>query len=214
MAGILPAVIVFLCCAYLRIHFASGRAGLIICASLCVIIGERRLFGVVRQVRDGELFERLASGDISALDELIGAYYPEILRFCLRHTPTRECAEDAAQETFLKAVRHLGAYVQRGKFRAWLYKIAANTCTDCYRKGHAGDPLPECGYTEPGFERAELAQDLDAALAALPDAQREVVLLRYVHGLKLREVSEVLDVPLRTVQSRERAALKTLRKLL
>ena len=55
---------------------------------------------------------------------------------------------------------------------------------------------------------------MDAALAALPDAQREVVLLRYIHDLKLREVSEVLDVPLRTVQSRERAALRALRKLL
>ena len=163
---------------------------------------------------DEELFKRLEGGDLSALDEPVRAHYPEILSYCRRHTPDEQSAEDAAQETFLKAVRHLGAYVQRGKFRAWLYKIAANTCTDCYRKSRAGDPLPEGGYTDPGFERAELAQDLDAALAALPDAQREVVLLRYIHDLKLREVSEVLDVPLRTVQSRERAALKTLRKLL
>lgn len=81
-------------------------------------------------MRDGELFERLASGDISALDELIGAYYPEILRFCLRHTPTRECAEDAAQETFLNCVRHMDAYAHRGHFRAWLYKIASNACAD------------------------------------------------------------------------------------
>ena len=165
-------------------------------------------------MRDGELFERLASGDISALDELIGAYYPEILRFCLRHTPTRECAEDAAQETFLRCVRHIDAYAHCGHFRAWLYKIASNACADILRRVRPAGELPDEAADEPGYERAELKTDLDAALAALPDAQREVVLLRYIHGLKLREVSEVLDVPLRTVQSRERAALKALRKLL
>ena len=92
-------------------------------------------------MRDGELFERMASGDISALDELIGAYYPEILRFCLRHTPTRECAEDAAQETFLNCVRHMDAYSHRGHFRAWLYKIASNACADVLRRARPAEEL-------------------------------------------------------------------------
>ena len=165
-------------------------------------------------MRTDELLNRLEQGDAEALDELIRMYYPEILRYCLWHTSDRQSAEDAAQETFLKAVRHLDAYARRGKFRAWLYRIAANTCVDFWRRSQSTEPLTEGEYLDPGFERAELSCDLRSALAALPPAQREVVLLRYVHGLKLRECAEVLDVPLRTVQSRERAALKALKKLL
>ena len=163
---------------------------------------------------DEELFKRLEGGDLSALDELVRAHYPEILSYCRRHTPDEQSAEDAAQETFLKAVRHLDAHAFRGRFRAWLYKIAANTCAGrCRREAPAG-PLSDSPYIDPGFERTELGIDLGAALAALPEAQREVVLLRYVHGLKLSEAAEVLGVPLRTAQSRERAALKALKKLL
>ena len=73
-------------------------------------------------MRTDELLNMLEQGDAEALDELIRMYYPEILRYCLWHTSDRQSAEDAAQETFLKAVRHLDAYARRGKFRAWLYK--------------------------------------------------------------------------------------------
>lgn len=165
-------------------------------------------------MREDEILERLNSGDASALDELVRAYYPDILRYCRRHSPDEASAEDAAQETFLKAVRHLDAHAFRGRFRAWLYKIAANTCADRCRRETPAEPLSDSPYIDPGFERTELGIDLRSALAALPEAQREVVLLRYVHGLKLREAAEVLGVPLRTAQSRERAALKALKKLL
>ena len=165
-------------------------------------------------MREDEILERLNGGDASALDELVPAYYPDILRYCRRHTPDEASAEDAAQETFLKAVRHLDAHAFRGRFRAWLYKIAANTCADRCRRETPAEPLSDSPYIDPGFERTELGIDLRSALAALPEAQREVVLLRYVHGLKLREAAEVLGVPLRTAQSRERAALKAMKKLL
>ena len=165
-------------------------------------------------MREDEILERLNGGDASALDELVRAYYPDILRYCRCHSPDEASAEDAAQETFLKAVRHLDAHAFRGRFRAWLYKIAANTCADRCRRETPAEPLSDSPYIDPGFERTELGIDLRSALAALPEAQREVVLLRYVHGLKLREAAEVLGVPLRTAQSRERAALRRLKKLL
>lgn len=165
-------------------------------------------------LREDEIFKRLDGGDLTALDELVRAYYPEILRYCRRRTADEQSAEDAAQETFCKAVRHLDAYARRGKFRAWLYRIAANTCADYWRRHPVTEPLPEDAHAEPGFERIELAQDLKAALTALPEAQREVVLLRYMHGLKLRECADALGIPLRTAQSRERAALRALKKLL
>ena len=164
--------------------------------------------------REDELFRRLRGGDGVALEELIIDAYPAILRYCLWHTPDRQTAEDAAQETFLKAVRHLDAYAHRGKFRAYLYKIAANTCTDLRRRNGRPEPLGPEEYIEPGFEQVEAELSLMQLVSALPEKQREVVLLRYVHELKLREIAEVLDEPLRTVQSRLRSALKALKKSL
>ena len=107
-------------------------------------------------MREDEILERLNGGDASALDELVRAYYPDILRYCRRHSPDEASAEDAAQETFLKAVRHLDAHAFRGRFRAWLYKIAANTCADRCRRETPAEPLSDSPYIDPGFERTEL----------------------------------------------------------
>jgi len=164
--------------------------------------------------REDELFRRLRGGDGAALEELIIDAYPAILRYCLWHTPDRQTAEDAAQETFLKAVRHLDAYAHRGKFRAYLYKIAANTCTDLWRRSGRREPTEPEEYIEPGFARVEAELSLAQLLSTLTAKQREVVELRYVHDLKLREIAEIVDEPLRTVQSRLRSALKTLERSL
>lgn len=162
--------------------------------------------------REDELFKKLNSGDASALDELIRSYYPEILRYCLWHTSDRQTAEDATQETFLKAVRHMDGYTHHGKFKAYLYKIAANTCTDLWRQNGRPESLEPEEYIEAGFERVESESNLLKMLSILPDDQRELVMLRYVHELKIREIADILGEPLRTVQSRLRTALKTLEK--
>lgn len=173
----------------------------------------KALLPEVKGLRDAKLYKRIERGDMSALDELIGRYYPEILRYCRAHAP-ESFGEDAAQETFLKAVRHLEAYVERGHFRAWLYKIASNVCADFHRASEDSGELEEIPRIDPGYERAELSADLAGALSALDEKQREIVELRYIQGLKLRECAEVLGVPLRTAQSRERAALRRLKKLM
>ena len=67
---------------------------------------------------------------------------------------------------------------------------------------------------ESGFARAELSADLARALAQLPAAQRELLLLRYAHELKLREIAEITGQPLRTVQSRLRTALRNMKNLM
>lgn len=83
---------------------------------------------------------RIIQGDEQALEELVEAFYPEILRYCLWHAPNRALAEDAAQETFLKAIRYLDKYAHRGKFKSFLYQIAANTCIDMGRKNISPTP--------------------------------------------------------------------------
>ncbi len=183
--------------------------------------------------REDELMKRIEAGDGAAAEELVAMYYSQILRYCLWHVPDRTLAEDAAQETFLKAVRYFDRYVHRGHFKAFLYKVAGNVCADMRRKRwNAEVPLDayrseapaaegrmaedheaaESAYMEEGFDQAESALALRQIVAGLPPQQREIVILRFGQELTLREIAAVTDTPLRTVQSRLRAALKELQK--
>ncbi|MDD6069873.1 MAG: RNA polymerase sigma factor [Clostridiales bacterium] len=84
--------------------------------------------------REEKLCKEMKKGNRSAANELVEIYYAEIFRYCCWHTYSREQAEDATQETFLKFVRYIDAYKHRGMLRAFLYRIAKNTCVDLSRK--------------------------------------------------------------------------------
>lgn len=167
--------------------------------------------------REDKLIQKIEQGDLSAADELIAMYYPEILRYCLWHAPDSSLAEDAVQETFLKALRYFDRYTHRGKFKSFLYRIAANTCIDMQRKyGRPDISLEESAadpyYFEPAFEAVRSDMVLRQLVAGLPENQREIVLLRFGQDLTLRETADMLKLPLRTVQSRLRSALKSLKE--
>ena len=162
--------------------------------------------------KEDALLKKIKEGDMDCLDELVRLYYPDILRYCLWHTAHRQAAEDATQDTFLKALHHLDSYIHRGKFRAYLFKIAANVCVDQWRK-KGSETLPDTlPYTERGFEQTEAELGFSKLVAGLPQPQREVVILRFVHDLKVREIAEILGQPMRTVQTRLRTSLKRLEK--
>lgn len=165
---------------------------------------------------EDKLIQKLEHGEPGAADELIAAFYPDILRYCLWHAPDRSLAEDAAQETFLKAIRYFDRYTHQGKFKPFLYRIAANTCTDMRRKYCRPDiSLEEAAidpcYEEAAFDTIPSDMALRQLVSSLPENQREIVLLRFGQDLTLREIAEVADQPLRTVQTRLRSALKKLR---
>lgn len=141
--------------------------------------------------REDELVKRMERGDPAAADELIKLYYPDILRYCLWHAPDRSLAEDAAQETFLKAIRYFDRYAHKGKFKPFLYRIAANTCIDMQRKNNRPDiPLEEMavdpGRLEPAFENIHADMAVRQLVSSLPKQQREIVLLRFSQDLILR----------------------------
>lgn len=166
--------------------------------------------------REDELVKRMEQGDQDAADELIKMFYPDILRYCLWHAPNRSLAEDAVQETFLKAIRYFDRYTHKGKFRSFLYQIAANTCIDMQRKNRNHDiSLEESdiepAYSDPAFEAIRSDMVLRQLVNSLSKDQQEIVLLRFGQDLTLREIAEVLHLPLRTVQSRLRSALKKLK---
>ena len=159
----------------------------------------------------------MAKGDRMAEEELLEKYYSDILKYCLWHTPNKNAAEDAVQETFLKTLRYLDRYHHRGQFKSFLYKVAANTCIDLYRRKSSQellfDELPqEVIYDEQGFEESLDAQWLVEKVSMLSVELQEIILLRFMQQLTLREMGQILDLPLRTVQSRLRKALKQLKK--
>ena len=112
----------------------------------------------------------------------------------------------------MKAIRYLDVYAHRGKFKAFLYKIAINVCIDYSRKKVA-EQLPDDlqGY-DSRLEQIESDASFLWLLRGLSDEQREVVLLRFAYELKVREIAMIIDIPMRTVQSRLRSALKRLKK--
>lgn len=163
---------------------------------------------------DAQLVRRMQAGDRAAADALIERYYAAILRYCARHVSDAATAEDLTQEVFLRLCSRLDAYRETGQFRAYLYRIAYNLCVDAARRP-APSPLPDTlpDAADP-FAAIETADEASRLLAKLPPAQREALLLHCGEGLRFREIAAITGLPLRTVQSRVRAALKTLREVL
>ena len=107
--------------------------------------------------REDEIFKKLKNGDESGVSELVELYYEDILRYCIFRLPDRYLAEDAVQETFLKVFRYFDDYRHKGRFRAFLYKVAANTCIDMMRKKRWEQIPEDAAQEEPGGGRDRTA---------------------------------------------------------
>lgn len=162
--------------------------------------------------RENELLHRIKKGDTSCWEELVSMYYEDILRYCIYHSPDIEAAKDAVQETFLKVIRYFPQYQNRGKFRGFLYKVASNTCTDLWRQ-RKNDELPEeMEFLETGYARSEAAVNFQYMVRNLPAELKEVVYLKFAQELTLWEIAMATELPMRTVQSRIRRALKMMKQ--
>ena len=143
---------------------------------------------------------------------LVEQYERLVYTVCFQLVRDDAAAEDLTQEVFLHLFRTIGSYREQGQFRAYLYRIAYCLCVDAARQRKT-EPLSEdMADTSMPFEDVETRDMAKRLLANLPPEQREAVLLRYGEGLKYREIAAVTGQPLRTVQSRVRKALKSLRE--
>jgi len=149
---------------------------------------------------DPRTLQRARSGDLSAFEELVRAYQAEVFRFAVHLTHDRTLAEDATQETFLRAFRFIGGYRGEQRFGSWLFAIARNCSFDALR-----DPRPvPLGDELAGRAMADAhaRAELDAALRAISAGHRETFLLIEVFGLTYQEAADVLDLEVGTVKSR------------
>ena len=174
---------------------------------------------------DRAWMDRLAGGDLGALDRLYEQYGAMAFSIAYRITGDRSAAEDVVQDAFLGAWRNAGRYAgARGSVRTWLLSIVHHRAIDAIRRRRPTvelpDPeavLPETLTLPDAWGDVELRLDREAvqvALARISDVQREAIELAYFGGLTQTEIAERTGVPLGTVKGRLRLGLQGLRAAL
>ncbi len=165
---------------------------------------------------DAELMRAVAAGDARALDALYHRYERPLHAFLHRHGGPRD-VEDRMQETWLRVIGAAPRYDPARRFSTWLFQIALNLCRDARRRPPPEPVDPntiEATASGAGTTQAtEDALDAERLLAALPEAQRSVVVLRYYCDLTEADVAEILECPLGTVKSRMHQAIAHLTEL-
>jgi RNA polymerase sigma-70 factor (ECF subfamily) len=158
-------------------------------------------------------------------ERLARRHYAGVYNYLCWISRNTALAEDLTQETFVQIWRHLPEVRSEKAVRVWVYRVARNTyLQDRRRTGLDTVSLEDCGEAEPAgppeaqpdlrVERDELRRLVQAAVADLPDAYREVIVLHNLEDLSLAQVGDVLQVPVGTVKSRRARAFRRLRELL
>lgn len=163
------------------------------------------------------LIDAARRGDVQAFNRLVLAHQDRAYSFAVRVLGDPDAAADATQKAFIAAYNAINRY-REGNFRAWLLRIVHNQCYDVLRRQQRHPEPSIDAITEenesPGFlidpeaspeeqlEQTEMAAAIEHCLQALPDGQREAVVLCDVEGYDYVEIAQILAVSLGTVKSR------------
>jgi RNA polymerase sigma-70 factor (ECF subfamily) len=171
---------------------------------------------------NGDLIRRAQEGEPSIVGELYEYYQRGIYRYLFYRVGDMQTAEDLTSEVFLRMIEKLPNYSGRSlTFKAWLFQIARNLSIDHYRRMnfHKDVQLAD-DYPEGGDEPLEMitkdltSEKLYHALVELPENQRDVIIMRFVVGMPVREVAQSLHKSENSVKGLQRRALMSLRDIL
>ena len=175
----------------------------------------------LRDLEDAELVAQYLNGQRFAFTEIADRYQERLLNFIYRTIGDRDRAEDLVQETFVRVYRHLHRFDPARKFSTWIYTIASNLAKNELRN-RARNPLVlfhslkrnwdadhrplefEDNAYRPDdlFRKRRVREQVEAAVAQLPEHHRVVFVLRELEGKSYEEISEITGVTLGTVKSR------------
>ncbi|MGZ6316699.1 MAG: RNA polymerase sigma factor [Anaerolineales bacterium] len=163
-------------------------------------------------------------GSDEAFTQLVETYQTHVYNLCYRMLGEAEAAEDAAQETFLRAYQHLHRYDRKRPFGTWLLSIAAHYCIDRLRRRkfsmssidqdeeEGGYELPDTDTPSPESETiyGEQRQQMQAVLKRLDSVDRAAIIMRYWNDCSEAEIAESLNLTVSAVKSRLHRARRTL----
>lgn len=177
----------------------------------------------MRQYDDEKLLREYRKGREAAFEELVRRHGPAIKAYALRMLRNSEQAEEIFEETFLRVATARGQWENRGTVRGYLFTIAHRLCIDVLRRRKVEraafpglvemaryrrfTPSPEASAV-----MGQRAEQLETAIAALPEEHRQVLLMRVVHGLSAAETGEALGLTSDQVHSQLSYARKRLRQ--
>lgn len=179
---------------------------------------------------DQELVQAFLKGDQSAIEVLINRHRTKVYTYILLTIKNQQLAEDLFQETFIKVIQSLrrGKYRDDGRFLSWVIRIAHNLIIDHFRKEKQMnsisndesefDLLNSKKLADQNIEEIivenQIKSELRNLINALPNDQKEVVLLRHYGELSFKEIADQTDVSINTALGRMRYALINLRKMI
>ena len=180
---------------------------------------------------DQQLVKRALKGDERAFEEIVRRYQKPIVNFIARMVGNYDLALDLSQDVFVKAFVALRTYNEDFKFGSWIFKIASNTVIDHLRKGGPAissldkpvateddeiqvDLASTALIPEEELEQTETRSILVRLIDQLPQAYRQMIVLRHVNELSYDEMAEITDLPLGTVKNRTFRAREMMRRMI
>lgn len=175
--------------------------------------------------------KQVKKGDQNAFAEIVELFKDKVFQLCYRMVGNRHDAEDIAQEAFIRAYININSYDPNRKFSTWLYRIATNLSIDRLRKRkpdyfldaeiegaegltmYSQIPSDEM-QPEEMVESLEFQEWIQQEINELPVMYRSVIVLKYIEELSLKEIGEILDLPIGTVKTRIHRGREALRKRL
>jgi RNA polymerase sigma-70 factor (ECF subfamily) len=180
---------------------------------------------------DDMLMQRYCEGDSHAFRELYLRHADGLYRFIAWKSPRKDWADEVFQESWAALHNARAKYTPQAAFRTYLYQIAKNRLIDLMRQhqlvlaselGHAdegeeafsrlADQMSESDSPETILSRKQQASGLRAAIDALPSEQKEVLVMQQFNDMSLDEIARLAHVPVETVKSRLRYAMRKLRQ--
>lgn len=168
---------------------------------------------------DSKLIERCKTGDRKAFESLLVQYEKPVFNAALRMLNSRDDARDVTQTVFLKVFENFDQYDPSRRFFSWIYRITLNESINWLGKSKRVEPLQheavdDSRGPDQEVDSARLSEDVQAALMTIKPDYRTVIVLKHILGCSYVEISEILEIPEKTVKSRLYSARQLLKDAL
>lgn len=172
-----------------------------------------------------ELIDEILTGSQAAMEVLVNRYYKGIFSYIYRSTGQYHTSYDLTQEVFIKMLKSIQRFDNKiGDFKNWIFKIAVNTVKD-YFKGSSYRSFKEITEIDENrayegenivelLSRMSQRNEIKKALLELPGYQRDTIILRFYHDIKIKDIAVIMDTNESTVKSRLKQGIDKLRNIL